>query len=82
MPAREQWDDGCNLLAVEPGVCWPTSATSRPTHLRRNGIEVITIRGSSAVAAVGRCMSCPISATGSSYPRPGSGQDPSARAAT
>jgi arginine deiminase len=28
---REQWDDGCNVLAVRPGSSSPTSATSPPT---------------------------------------------------
>ena len=29
---REQWDDGCNVLAVSPGWSWPTSGTSPRTR--------------------------------------------------
>ncbi len=44
---REQWDDGANVLAVSPGVvvAYERNATSN-NHLSRNGIQVITIRGS------------------------------------
>ena len=41
---REQWDDGCNVLAVEPGVvvAYERNVTTN-AYLRENGIEVITV---------------------------------------
>ncbi|MBF8187274.1 arginine deiminase [Nonomuraea sp. K274] len=64
---REQWDDGCNGLALEPGVVVAYERnTTTNNHLRDNGIEVITIRGSELGRGRGgpRCMSCPLERDG------------------
>ncbi len=60
---REQWDDGNNLLAIEPGVVigYDRNVYTN-TLLRHAGVEVITVESSELGRGRGgsHCMSCPI----------------------
>jgi arginine deiminase len=60
---REQWDDGNNLLAIEPGVVVAYSKNEFTNkRLRKAGIKVLTIDGSELGRGRGggHCMTCPL----------------------
>jgi arginine deiminase len=67
---REQWDDGNNVLALEPGVVIGYDRnTTTNRRLRQAGIEVIEIPGGELGRGRGgtHCLSCPIARDAISY---------------
>ena len=60
---REQWDDGNNVVAIEPGVVVAYERNEFTNALmRKAGIEVLTLDGSELGRGRGggHCMTCPI----------------------
>jgi len=65
--AREQWDDGNNVVALEPGVVVGYSKNAHTNaRLREAGIEVLEVEGSELGKGRGgcHCMTCPIARDG------------------
>jgi arginine deiminase len=61
--AREQWDDGNNVVALEPGVVVAYERnTSTIAAMRDAGVEVVTIEGFELGKGRGggHCMTCPL----------------------
>jgi arginine deiminase len=61
--AREQWDDGNNVVALEPGVVVAYERNMLTNqHLRQAGIEVIEIQGFELGRGRGggHCLTCPL----------------------
>jgi arginine deiminase len=60
---REQWDDGNNVVALEPGVVVAYERnTFTISKMREAGVEVITIEGFELGKGRGggHCMTCPV----------------------